>query len=310
MDENLYEPFTAFLSPSFTQKFLQNRYCRNGVDQPKIKSYRNSDSLIYYLEHGKRHYDLARFAPLELQPLLLFYGLTQWLKACLLTVDPDYPETAAVLAHGVSSRKRKKQHYAFLDDVVRVQKNGLAVQVATKLFQLPPLEGTSFNMKGLLEKIPDLNPIFADLRGRAPFYQVPFKDEKTAQIPSALLDDLHMTLPRFLTFLKQHTGFQGRLSKQTKQTLCLQLDHASQQWPVSYSGLVFLPRDRQHYDGIPEILAHFLLLYNLSMIGRYETAWWSELFHYASGDDLPFIESFLRLTLKKAPQLISSLLRD
>lgn len=235
--------------------------------------------------------------------------MSQLLKACLLTVDPDYPQTAAVLAHGVSTRTRKKQHYTFLDDVVRIQKHGLAVHVSAELFHLPYLEGKSFNMRELLERIPDLNPLFSDIRNRAPFYQVTFSDTETIEIPSAILDDLHMTLPRFLSFLRDHTNLQTSQPHLTKNTICLKFEDRPLGLPVSQSGYYYLPRCREHYDGLPEILTHFLLLYNLSMICRYETEWWSELFHYASGDDLPFVESFLRLTMKKGPLLISRFLR-
>ncbi len=54
--------------------------------------------------------------------MLLFYGMSQLFKACLLTIDPNYPESTTVLAHGVTTRKRKKQGYQFLEDEVKVQK--------------------------------------------------------------------------------------------------------------------------------------------------------------------------------------------
>ncbi len=59
------------------------------------------------------YYDQFSKAPLALKPLLLYYGYVQLLKAILLTVDPIYPQSSSVLAHGVSTRKRKKQHYSF-----------------------------------------------------------------------------------------------------------------------------------------------------------------------------------------------------
>ena len=57
------------------------------------------------------------------KPMLLFYGMGQLFKACLLTIDPNYPESTSVLAHGVTTRKRKKQGYQFLEDEVKIQKN-------------------------------------------------------------------------------------------------------------------------------------------------------------------------------------------
>src|SRR6476620_4268203 len=101
-----------------------------------MKSYQNCYPFIYYLEHAKTYYEQANIAPLSIKPILVFYGFSQLLKACLLTIDPNYPESTALLAHGVTTRKRKKQQYEFLKDEVKVQKNGLLPCVADKLFQI------------------------------------------------------------------------------------------------------------------------------------------------------------------------------
>ena len=51
-------------------------------------------------------------------------------------------------------------------------------------------------------------------------------------------------------------------------------------------------------------MVHYLLLYNLSMIARYETEWWSELTKMMPNKDYPFIKTFLDITLQKSPFLI------
>lgn len=308
MNVHIWEAFVPFRGTSFTQSFLQTCYHQRHVKQSKTKSYANTDPFISYIEHGQRHYDLARSAPLELQPLLLFYGMTQLLKACLLIEDPDYPQNTAVLAHGVSTRKRKKQHYTFLDDIVRIQKYGLAVQVAKQLFQRHHMVGQTFTMRALLAHIPDLNFLFADINGNPPFYCLQAEDKMRQEIPFSILDDLHMTTPRFCRFLEAHAGIDAQDLSQTDHSFCLQSKHALH-LPISREGAYFLPRHREYFDGIPEMLVHLLLLYNLSMICRYETTWWSELFHYTAGDDLPFVTSFLHVTAEKGPLLISRFLR-
>lgn len=77
---------------------------------------------MYFLEHGKLYYHQAINAPMSIQPILLFYGLVHLIKACLLTIDPNYPNSTSVLAHGVSTRKLKKQQYLFFQDEVKIQK--------------------------------------------------------------------------------------------------------------------------------------------------------------------------------------------
>ncbi len=55
--------------------------------------------------------------------------------------------------------------------------------------------------------------------------------------------------------------------------------------------LYFKQRNEQNKH-IHEIVAHYLLLYNLSMICRYETEWWYDLLHSYSNDAYPFIVQF------------------
>ncbi|MBU5254564.1 YaaC family protein, partial [Lysinibacillus capsici] len=101
--------FLYFFSANTSQEFLKKCYQKQNLDQAEQKSYENSYPFIYYLEHGQVYYEQAEKAPLVIKPILFFYGLVHLVKACILTVDPNYPETTSVLAHGVSTRKRKKQ---------------------------------------------------------------------------------------------------------------------------------------------------------------------------------------------------------
>ena len=104
--------FSPFFSASDTQIYLKR--CYKNLEQAEQKSYENCYPFIYYLEHAKIYYDQAANSPILIQPILLFYGFVHLIKACLLTKDPKYPENTTVLAHGVTSRKRKKQQYEFL----------------------------------------------------------------------------------------------------------------------------------------------------------------------------------------------------
>ena len=97
------------------------------------------------MEHAQIYYKQAADSPLLIQPILLFYGFVHLIKACLLTIDPNYPENTSVLAHGVSTRKRKKQQYEFLKDEVKFQKNGLFPCMLENMFNIKHLEGDKIN---------------------------------------------------------------------------------------------------------------------------------------------------------------------
>ena len=151
-----FDLFSPFFSASSSQLFLKKCYSHLHISEAEQKSYQNCYPFIYYLEHAKTYYEQATISPLSIKPILLFYGYVQLLKACLLTVDPNYPESTTLLAHGVTTRKRKKQQYEFLKDEVKIQKNGLLTCITEKIFNIKQIEGEKFIMEALINEIPEM----------------------------------------------------------------------------------------------------------------------------------------------------------
>ena len=298
--------FSPFFSAADTQSFLKNNYKKLEVDNPEQKSYDNSYRFIYYLEHAQIYYQQAKQSPLLIQPILLFYGFVHLIKACLLTTNPNYPENTTVLSHGVSSRKRKKQQYDFFQDEVKYQKNGLFPYMLENMFNLKHLEGEKVTMCEIFEHIPELDPLFKGLEKRNTFIEIPLQDSFFT-FPITLLDHYHMTENRFIEFLQaKSSGVLSFTAKQNKYLLFQCHNISSPSLPLKYNF-----ENNQYYFSLlkgeflkfPELTLHYLLLYNLSMIARYETEWWSELLKTMPNKDYPFIVNFLNVTANKGPFL-------
>jgi hypothetical protein len=302
-----WSSYTCFFSAEYCQVYLKNCYTKNMIDNPEQKSYENCYAFLYYLEHGQIYYQQAEKSPLILKPILLFYGLVHLIKACILTVDPAYPETTAVLAHGVSTRKRKKQNYQFFHDEVKLQKNGLFPFMSEKLFHVKQLDGEKVIMEELLQLIPELDELFALLSGKRTHCQLS-QTEGGLIVPEIVLDHFHMTENRFREFFsgKFVNGVEFSDEGMSFST------EGSEKWitevsPLNYNledGCWALPLNKDKFFHFPELLVHYLLLYNLSMIARYETEWWSELTKMMPNRDYPFIEQFLKITMNKGPFLV------
>ena len=151
--------FHQLKSIPFVQGYLQKCYETLHIKDSDIVSYQNAEKFIYYLEHGESFINQAKQAPFSIKPILLFYGLNQLLKACLLTKRPNYPENTKLLAHGVSTRKRKKQSYSFLSDEVKIQQYGLFPYFSNHLFQIQSFPTDKVSMDHLLARIPELKEI-------------------------------------------------------------------------------------------------------------------------------------------------------
>lgn len=300
--------FSLYFSADYSRDFLLKCYRKLQIENAEQKSFENCYPFIYYLEHGKIYYQQAAISPIHIQPILLFYGLVHLVKACILTVSPNYPETTTVLAHGLTTRKRKKQQYSFMDDEVKLQKHGLFPLMAEKLFHMKQLEGEKVKMGDILKFIPELSFHFSKLTGKPTFLELT-KDADLFILSKNILDIYHMTENRFMDYFQSKSvaslSFQGANDHQ----LAFKMDPNSvvEPVPLKYNYVnshYSFPLNRGDLYMMPELMLHYLLLYNLGMIARYEIDWWSELIKMMPNEDYPFIESFLGATLQKGPYLI------
>ncbi|WP_027410559.1 YaaC family protein [Anoxybacteroides tepidamans] len=310
--KGIWEKFTSFHSTNIAQQFLYRCYTKIGREDAKQKSYTNCYPFIYYLQHGENFYLTAYQAPLSIKPVLLFYGMVQLLKSCLLTVDADYPESSSVLAHGVSTRKRKKQNYEFFYDEVKIQKYGLFTHFSEKMFHVKHLTGAKFHMRMLLQRISDLHELFETYYNQQLSRKVLYEPlRQFVSIPVEILDDYHMTFGRFINYITKEWSWIEKDSLQIEEEY-IKATCAHPLKPLGCEPLMFslddrsycLPIQREEIFQLPEIMCHYLLLYNLSMISRYETEWWNELLHSYSSDAYPFIHRFLSVTSEKVPLLL------
>jgi hypothetical protein len=289
---------------------LKNKYSKLGLTNSDQKGFENCYAFIYYLEHGQIYYKQAESCPLILKPILLFYGLVHLIKACLLTINPSYPETAAVLAHGVTTRKRKKQNYQFFQDEIKFQKNGLFPYMSESMFGIKQLEGDKMPMEGLLRLIPELDSLFYELEGIRTFMILERNDDGFV-IPEKILDHYHMSSNRFKDYMQSKFSNQFEFSNNGLSFLLSDLSLRSPnllKFNLEEEAFAF-PLQRSPFSHFPELLIHYLLLYNLSMIARYETEWWGELTKMMPTKDYPFIDSLLSITIQKSPYLIYQFLR-
>jgi hypothetical protein len=119
-------------------------------------AYNNTFKMIYFLKQGKSYFQTAEQSERMVQPLLLFYGSTALLKALLLFKDAHYPRTTAVLQHGLTTRKKKKKDYQFLDDEIKIQKEGFVPHFSKNYLQSPLVIHQKYRAGQLLSCLPEV----------------------------------------------------------------------------------------------------------------------------------------------------------
>ncbi len=306
---NTWDSLSMFYSASTTQNYLHTYYMRDSLPDSKIKSFQNAPVFIHYLKSAEIYYKEANLVSLEIQPVLLFYGYIQLIKACLLSLDPYYPSSSTLLAHGVTTRKRKKQQYEFLQDEIKIQRNGLFSYMSSKMFHVKHLDGEKLLMKDLFFCLPELAEQFQYFFQSNCYLLHKHSNVQYSTIGKCL-DDYHMPAERLASYLNSHFHI-SIACKEEREHLIFQLDEpltTNYHQPFHFdSGLKqFTIINKQ--DTLPfklnEMLVHYLLLYNLSMIARYETEWWMDLTSTTPNEDYPFIKKFINVTLNKGPLLI------
>lgn len=304
-DINIF--YTYLQSQKTAQQFLFQAYQNMDGINPEIKSYENCNAFIYFLKHGAHFYTAGKKADHTIKPLLLFYGMTHLLKASLLANRPNYPESTKILAHGVSSRKRKKKQYIFMDDEVKIQHDGLFPYFSEHLYGIKRPLLNKFTMEFLLGLIPEMSPLFT-FNGQNKLHRIGKIGDRTLCFPYSLLNQYHLTKQAFLSRIRPHLPhIMNTNSDQTNIIVQLKKPLTNSTGPFFIhlaDQTIYFPSTREQYLPISEVMVHYLLLYNLSMLSRYETEWWGDLLMTMPEVDYPFVVHFLNETANKIPTLL------
>lgn len=311
-DYDLTTFYTYLQSQQTAQRYLYDCYQQLDDIDASVKSFENSSRFMHYLDHGIRFYENGKRLETLLQPMLFFYGMVHLLKAALVAIRPNYPESTAILAHGVSSRKRKKKDYTFLDDEVKIQYNGLYPYVSEHLFLIKESPFEKIKMKQLFALIPEMTALFT-FHEKENMIAVGSPGVVHLQFPVSILDNYHLTANAFIKRIKpyipaiNHTETKDamihiRLAKPFRPS-----DNSPFFTDMS-GGSVYFPVQRDRFLPVSELMVHYLLLYNLSMLCRYESEWWGDLLATKPDVDYPFIKQFLQITSEKVPQIVGNLL--
>ena len=234
-----------------------------------------------------------------------------------MTVNPDYPESSTVLAHGVTTRKRKKQNYEYLKDEVKVQRNGLFPHFSEKMFQIKQTIGEKFSIESLLKEIPELMTFFQRWEKQTNVLKIKKAGDEFI-IPTEIPEFFNMDIEVFQNHMKQVNNtislsfeeinngtFKVRLNGQ--KNTCREI--VPFRYHIKDQLLYFLKNKmKKNLSFFPELLIHYLVLYHLSMLARYEIEWWSEILHQKHSIEYPLIIHYLSISLQKIPILINQFL--
>ena len=291
------------------RKFLSKRYQVQQIDQPERHAFHQSNRFLYTLKQARAYYHAAKDADLLIKPLLLFYGCINLLKALLISQDPLYPQNTKMLQHGASTRKIKRNPYNLLEDEVRPQKEGLFSVLATRFPH--SIMSDRYTVLQLFSYLPELHQDLDRLMEKQYWHKVSLNyvhDRYVLIFPKVgsgmllyssetFLHLLNRLLPENIPACFERDNAHDPTTVQTK---TVQFDpsllpHITRHPLFSRHAddLYFWNHSSEEYP-LPTWATHYLLLYLLGMLCRYETAWWGELVLSHSYAEIYLVEQFLR----------------
>ncbi|HJV46019.1 MAG TPA: YaaC family protein [Bacillota bacterium] len=328
--EKLWSMFLYFESEPHVKSFLQECYLHSFEKDASKLAFQNTQKFIYYIKQGKEYYAAAACSNILVKPLLLYYGMVSLLKAVILTSDPFYPAHTRVLQHGATSRKLKKFDYSFSDDEVKIQKEGLFPLIA-HLLNGGDMIGQKYKIKDLLSIIPELRESYEKTYQEIRLHplhisqHIDFSSPVTIfYLPEQLLDVYHLTYDSFIHFLNRHNHGKAQFNHHEIQTprgiIRIKWDHPDKihvsESPRGFENSLFIQDykgnhyfiDQKPLQQVPEIAAHYMLMYILGMLCRYETELWGEIIFSFTSKEMFIINEFLNISQRKFPNLILNLL--
>lgn len=304
--------FYHFLSAEYNaQAYLQK--CYQSLPDATSKSYQNSTAFKHYIGHGKAFFEASKQNNMMFQPILSFYGIVHLLKGWILTKRPNYPENTSLLAHGITARKRKRKDYLFMNDEVKIQQQGLFPYVSRYLFSLHPFPMDRVSMELLFHSIPELCDMWR-LHEKSSMIIIGNKKDCRLCFPESILDSFYLKEDTFIERIRPYLPPIEQIQRKKGEFL-IDLTTPVSNWngPFRYHShhdAIYFPVSRELYFPYSEIFAHYLILFNLSMICRYETEWWGELIQLRTDWEYPLIREFLTITQQKTPALIGQCLSN
>lgn len=310
----LWEQLSLYENETLAKRYLEQTYAKNGIDQPRHEAFKNTDAFCAYLQQGRLFFHAVTPRTEQTAPLLLYYGLINLIKSILLACDPSYPQHTALLQHGCSTRKRKRQSYQFFYDEIRIQKEGLLPYVLKKLYALSPQEKT-FPPKYLFGQLPDLQMPYRHITHQQTLYRMQLSQSPLGlmgTVSEAILDRLHLTLSAWIHRF-HHLAPEGvRITAADCQggqiQLTFSVDHATElHHPLLVKDMkarVFLWIDPEFaaYHSLPELAVAYLLLFACSMLVRYDPPLWQEMWNTSAESAL--LPPFFAWVKRKIPQII------
>jgi len=327
--KKMWDYFMYFESEETVKKILLEKYSYLDTLTAQTLAYHNTPKIIYYIKQARAYYKAAENSNILVKPLLLYYGMTSLSKSLININDPYYPKTTSVLRHGITTRKLKRAQYHFLDDEIKIQREGLFILLNEMLGGSILPNNKRFYVYELMSVIPEIKDSYERLNRASKVIPVNITQNYLNPRQTTLYID-----PQVISLLDTSSDnlihILNKSNKNTKTEFSYPEDfnpnapYLKLLWenklgyhvldePLGFNNDFFIEdvnrrfyiRSKINKDiNLPEISIHFILMYILGMLCRYESERWGEIVLSSSTSDMFIINDYLNISMRKYPNMI------
>lgn len=271
-----------------------------GAEQSSL--YQSAEKVAASARQAMHFQTSADLVEMSVQPLLRYYALLHWMKTVLYLLDLSYPPSSSVLQHGLSLRRSKRSAYHWPLEAVHVYKEGV-LQSFCDLFELTHILPTRFIVGDVLGSLPGtcltIGQVYPHFQHVYPIQHpsegVAF-DDKCGYVSRRIASNLGLTIDEWLSTFQ---CAQCRLNHQAGATydlcdrdgLLLISTNETHPWLSQFKGTTYV----DERPPSPAWMLHFIILYSLSSLCRYNPLEWSEVLTWSNERDALLIREYLHL---------------
>ena len=304
--QSLWLELSFFESDGNARQFLSKRFPRKYTKPTTLTN--AAQQLSYAIKQAKEFYTAASYMSSITSPLMYFYGMSNLAKALMVACQGQVVMSSS---HGLQRASPNITSATIDTYTVKVLGQGTFHNFYKCYSSAKHLKDTSWNLKELLSVIPELRYSFEEVyseksnvvdvvrrihRDRSLAY---ISDKRFSQNPTniaILIPKLH---ERYL--LPPQVLPDGGLILYEKMGASEDITIRS---VLGERYFILAIKKGANYLWLPELSSHYVLMFILSMLVRYDSQAWGECLTKRLSSIPHIIEQFLEVSARKFPNLV------
>ena len=267
-------------------------------------------SLAFTMRTAREYYEAADQVTILTHPLLVFYGMTALAKTLFIsTHGKKSPSTR----HGL--QKIKEWSGTFAELSVSIPKEGTFPQFHG-CYSKQDLYKMIFSIKELMSLVPEIKVEFETVYNEKSQALRILRNPDGVHVVDSELSSYVDLANRIFTIPGVNETYMPH-AQEIGNKLILYYSRINPQAEdpviraVSGEEYLVLPLKRDESNvSVPELSAHFLIMYLLGMLSRYQPEEWGEIIKGEETGEIYIVRKFLETTTRKFPNLVLNELRN